>query len=121
MTLLEHRRVEYRYINIVLKRGNGLVDWIHVKGYQQGTDIVIYENEHVSEVDVIGTFLHELAHFLTSDIHEDHGYKFLTTCSMIMTLVENLVVRNVQFRASKSGSNMKNVGEKQEVKELHRL
>jgi Zn-dependent peptidase ImmA (M78 family) len=57
--------VEYKYINIVLKRGNGLVDGIQVKGYQQGTDIVIYENEHASESDVIGTFLHELAHFLT--------------------------------------------------------
>jgi hypothetical protein len=36
-----------------------------------------------------------------------------------MTLVENQVMRNMQFCASKSGSNIKDVGEKQEVKELH--
>jgi hypothetical protein len=38
---------------------------------------------------------------------------------MIMTLVENQVMRNMQFCASKSESNIKRCRDKQEVKELH--
>ena len=60
---------------------------------------------HGSVQDIIATFAHEMGHFITSRIHESHGYMFLGNASMLMGLIDHHQNTNVMC-ASKGGSNL---------------
>ena len=112
MTLLGERLINNNSLTISLERGVLYTDGMVVKGYQQEGKIVIFVNMHTSIEDAVATFVHELAHFMTPPMHDEHGFMFLSICSALMALVEKEVYSNIHFCASETGTNLVQISDK---------
>ena len=119
MTLLGERLIHNNSLTISLERGMLYSDGMVIKEYHQEANIVIFVNMHTSIKDASATFVHELAHFMTSPMHDEHGFMLLSICSVLMALVEKEVYSNIHFCVSETGTNLVQISDKMdEVKPL---